>query len=62
MPEIIGIDHIYVAVSDLRRLYPEYASDYMAVFLTDPDGMRLEITNYRDERRYRHAHWHELVS
>jgi hypothetical protein len=23
------------------RLYPEYAPDYMAIFLTDPDGIRL---------------------
>jgi hypothetical protein len=27
------------------------------VFLTDPDGVRLEITNYRQERRQRHDHW-----
>ena len=39
------------------RLYPEYAPDYFAVFLTDPDGIRLEITNYRLERRQRHDHW-----
>jgi glyoxylase I family protein len=44
------------------RLYPEYAPDYMAIFFTDPNGIRLEITNYRDERRYRHDHWHELGS
>src|SRR5262245_60862480 len=25
------------------RFYPEYAPDYYAVFLTDPDGIRLEI-------------------
>src|SRR5262245_15224637 len=36
------------------RLYPEYASDYVAVFFEDPDGMRLEVTNYRAERRRRH--------
>lgn len=39
------------------RLYPEYAPDYFAVFFTDPDGLRLEITNYRLERRQRHDHW-----
>lgn len=39
------------------RLYPEYAPDYFAVFFTDPDGIRLEITNYRLERRQRHDHW-----
>ena len=34
--------------------YPEYAPDYWASFFTDPDGIRLEITNYRQERRDRH--------
>jgi len=37
--------------------YPEYAPDYCAVFFTDPDGVQLEITNYRLERRQRHADW-----
>ncbi|MEJ2622783.1 MAG: VOC family protein [Candidatus Thiodiazotropha sp.] len=39
------------------KLYPEYAPDYLATFLTDPDGIRLEVTNYRSERRERHDHW-----
>jgi len=39
------------------RLYPEYAPDYYAIFLDDPDGIRLEVTNYRQERRERHDHW-----
>ncbi len=39
------------------RLYPEYAPDYWATFLTDPDGIRLEVTNYRQERQERHDHW-----
>lgn len=39
------------------RLYPEYAPDYWATFFTDPDGIRLEITNYRLERRERHDNW-----
>lgn len=39
------------------RRYPEYAPDYCATFLTDPDGIRLEITNYREERRERHDRW-----
>src|SRR5512144_731258 len=34
-----------VAVSDPRQ-YPEYAPDYYATFFTDPDGVRLEITNF----------------
>lgn len=42
------------------RLYPEYAPDYCATFFTDPDGLRLEVTNYRQERRERHERWDEL--
>jgi catechol 2,3-dioxygenase-like lactoylglutathione lyase family enzyme len=39
------------------QLYPEYAPDYYAVFFSDPDGIRLEITNYRLERRRRFDDW-----
>jgi hypothetical protein len=39
------------------KAYPEYAPDYVATFLEDPDGIRLEITNYRQERRERHDGW-----
>jgi glyoxylase I family protein len=39
------------------RCYPEYAADYWATFFTDPDGLRLEVTNYRQERRERHDNW-----
>lgn len=42
------------------RCYPEYAPDYWATFFTDPDGIRLEVTNYRDERRERHDRWTDL--
>lgn len=45
-----------IRASEPKR-YPEYAPDYFAVFFTDPDGLRLEITNYRRERRERHDHW-----
>lgn len=38
---------------------PDYAPDYWATFLSDPDGIRLEITNYRQERRERHDHWQD---
>lgn len=38
-------------------LYPQYAPDYYAIFLEDPDGVRLEVTNYRQERRDRHDNW-----
>jgi len=37
--------------------YPQYAPDYVATFFNDPDGIRLEITNYREERRQRHDRW-----
>ena len=45
-----------ILVSD-PRVYPEYAPDYFATFFSDPDGLRLEITNYRRERRDRYTHW-----
>ena len=37
--------------------YPEYAPDYWATYFSDPDGMRLEVTNYRQERHERHDNW-----
>ncbi len=40
--------------------YPEYAPDYFATFFTDPDGIELEVTNYRHERKQRHNHWESL--
>jgi glyoxylase I family protein len=39
------------------RYYPEYAPDYFATFFADPDGIRLEITNFREQRRRRMFHW-----
>ena len=39
------------------RCYPDYATDYVATFFQDPDGIRLEVTNYRHERRRRHDNW-----
>ena len=42
------------------KLFPQYAPDYMATFFEDPDGIRLEVTNYRAERRERHDHWDTL--
>jgi catechol 2,3-dioxygenase-like lactoylglutathione lyase family enzyme len=39
------------------RCFPEYAPDYWATFFSDPDGIRLEVTNYRQERRERHDRW-----
>jgi hypothetical protein len=45
-----------IAASEAKN-YPEYAPDYWATFFTDPDGTRLEVTNYRQERRERHDNW-----
>jgi catechol 2,3-dioxygenase-like lactoylglutathione lyase family enzyme len=39
------------------KLYSEYANDYYAVFLKDPDGIELEITNFRQERKERFDNW-----
>ena len=44
-------------VASTPRLHPEYAADYYAAFVSDPDGLRLEVTNYRAERRERNEHW-----
>lgn len=38
-------------------LYPEYAPDYYATFFTDPDGIRLEVTNFRAARQQRMFAW-----
>ncbi|HVW19716.1 MAG TPA: VOC family protein [Opitutaceae bacterium] len=48
-----------IAASE-AALYPEYAPDYWATFFEDPDGIRLEVTNYRQERRDRHDRWDRL--
>ena len=45
-----------VSVSE-PKYYLEYAPDYFSVFFSDPDGIRLEITNHRQERRQRHDNW-----
>ena len=44
-------------VASEAKLYPEYAPDYWATYFTDPDCIRLEVTNYRLERRERHDNW-----
>lgn len=33
------------------RYYPEYGPDYYATFFEDPDGIRLEVMNFRELRR-----------
>lgn len=61
-----SIDDVIAASRELRAagidateaaLHPGYAPDYWATFFSDPDGIRLEITNYRAERRARHDDW-----
>ncbi len=63
---VVSIDDVREAALALRAAgidacvaehHPEYAPDYWATFFTDPDGIRLEITNYRQERRERHDAW-----
>jgi len=39
------------------RYYPAYAPDYYATFFDDPDGVRLEVTNFRENRRRRMYDW-----
>lgn len=39
------------------KLYPEYTDDYTATFFESPDGIRLEVTNYRQERKHRYSRW-----
>lgn len=55
----LALQEAGVAASE-PRLYPEYAPDYCATFLDDPDGLRLEITNFRAERRARFERWEEV--
>jgi glyoxylase I family protein len=43
------------------RFFPEYAEDYYAISFSDPDGLRLEITNFRRERRHRQEHWEDIT-
>jgi len=45
-----------IEVSDPRN-YPEYSADYYATFFSDPDGVRLEVTNFREIRRRRMFDW-----
>lgn len=40
-------------------VYPQYAEDYYAIFLNDPDGIRLELSNFRKDRRERFEGWEQ---
>ncbi len=43
-------------------IWPQYDPDYYAFFLSDPDGIRLEITNYRQRRRLRFLKWDDATT
>ena len=42
------------------KLYPEYHSEYYAIFFEDPDGIRLEIVAMTSARRALESRWREL--
>ena len=44
-----------IEASPVKR-YAQYAEDYYATFLHDPDSIRLELSNFRKERRERFQH------
>ena len=54
-----GLNAVGITATE-PKLFREYATDYFATFFTDPDGIRLEITNFRQERRERHDRWEEI--
>jgi catechol 2,3-dioxygenase-like lactoylglutathione lyase family enzyme len=43
------------------KLYPEYADDYYATFLEDPDSLRFEIVGRRIRRKLIVERWSELT-
>jgi glyoxylase I family protein len=51
-----GLQAVGIAATE-AALHSVYAPDYWATFFRDPDGVRLEVTNYRQERRDRHDQW-----
>jgi glyoxylase I family protein len=61
--DVATVDSIAKRLSEVNvpcsppQLYPEYAPDYYAIFFCDPDAIRLEVTNYRQERRERFDDW-----
>jgi glyoxylase I family protein len=66
-----SVADVHAIADDLRsagiyatkpRLYPQYASDYWATYFSDPDGIRLEVTNYRLERRGTAHHELSVIS
>ncbi|MFC1760804.1 VOC family protein [Planctomycetota bacterium] len=65
VPDSVSVDSVYARISNLGlqpsqpQVYPEYAQDYYAIDLTDPDGIRIEITNHRKERKDIVQRWSE---
>ena len=60
MIDALRLAKLYIEPSPAyAQHYPQYAPDYGATFFRDPDGIELEVTNYRQERRERHDHWEE---
>lgn len=78
-PYAVGLHHLCLRVASVKEVqqvaaqlchhgieatpakpHQEYAPDYWATFFCDPDGLRLEVTNYREERRHRHDHWEQI--
>jgi glyoxylase I family protein len=43
-------------------IYPQYADDYYATFLSDPDGLRFEIVARRARRKLYAERWSELTT
>lgn len=41
------------------RYYPKYDPDYYATFFEDPDGIRLEVANFRERRRRLMYDWED---
>jgi glyoxylase I family protein len=41
------------------RYYPKYDPDYYATFFEDPDGIRLEVANFRERRRRLMYNWED---
>ncbi|MBC7809436.1 MAG: VOC family protein [Akkermansiaceae bacterium] len=55
-----GLRQIGIVVSE-PRLYPQYESDYYAIYFNDPDGIELEIVNRVHRREVIVEHWEKLT-
>lgn len=56
----LGLNSRGITVSQ-PRLYPEYASDYYAIYFNDPDTIELEIVNRVHRRDLIVEHWEQLT-